>query len=165
MPRSVRSMSRRLSVAVGHIPSSTGKSPRATTSAWVFRKTRNPSSGLPPRTLSSCRRAKSSTTPWHLNSWGCRRRTSIPRASWKPLSSTTYSADDNPPIGLLLCTEYGETTVQYATEGLSQNLFVSKYQLQLPSEEEMRQYLLESATAEDWAEYRVEQEKEKNKEK
>ncbi len=73
--------------------------------------------------------------------------------------------DDNPPIGLLLCTEYGETTVQYATEGLSQNLFVSKYQLQLPSEEEMRQYLLESATDEDWAEYREEQEKEKNREK
>ncbi|MBR3986955.1 MAG: DUF1016 family protein [Bacteroidales bacterium] len=67
-------------------------------------------------------------------------------------------ADDNPPIGLLLCTEYGETTVQYATEGLSQNLFVSKYQLQLPSEEEMRQYLLESATAEDWEEYKKEQE-------
>lgn len=72
-------------------------------------------------------------------------------------------ADDNPPIGLLLCTDYGETTVQYATEGLSQNLFVSKYQLQLPSEEEMRQYLLESATAEDWEEYRKEQEKEKER--
>ena len=68
-------------------------------------------------------------------------------------------ADDNPLIGLLLCTEYGETTVQYATEGLSQNLFVSKYQLQLPSEEEMRQYLIESATAEDWEGYKREQEK------
>lgn len=65
-------------------------------------------------------------------------------------------ADDNPPIGLLLCTEYGETTVQYAIEGLSQNLFVSKYRLQLPSEEEMRQYLLESATEADWEEYRKE---------
>lgn len=62
--------------------------------------------------------------------------------------------DDNPPVGLLLCTEYGETTVQYSIEGLSQNLFVSKYLLQLPSEEEMRQYLLESATEKDWAEYR-----------
>lgn len=68
-------------------------------------------------------------------------------------------ADDNPPIGLLLCTQYGETTVKYATEGLSQNLFVSKYQLQLPSEEEMQQYLLESTTAEDWEEYKKEQEK------
>lgn len=67
-------------------------------------------------------------------------------------------ADDNPPIGLLLCTDYGETTVQYATEGLSQNLFVSKYRLQLPSEEEMRKYLLESTTEADWEEYRKEQE-------
>lgn len=65
-------------------------------------------------------------------------------------------ADDNPPIGLLLCTDYGETTVQYAIEGLSQNLFVSKYRLQLPSEEEMRQYLLESTTEADWEEYRKE---------
>lgn len=67
-------------------------------------------------------------------------------------------ADDNPPIGLLLCTDYGETTVQYATEGLSQNMFVSKYRLQLPSEEEMRQYLLESASEADWEEYRKENE-------
>ena len=52
-------------------------------------------------------------------------------------------SDDNPPIGLLLCTDYGETTVRYATEGLSQNLFVTKYQLQLPTEEEIRSYLLE----------------------
>jgi len=72
-------------------------------------------------------------------------------------------ADDNPPIGLLLCTDYGETTVRYATEGLSQNLFVSKYRLQLPSEEEIRQYLLESATEADWEEYRKEQEREKEK--
>jgi predicted nuclease of restriction endonuclease-like (RecB) superfamily len=62
--------------------------------------------------------------------------------------------DDNPPIGLLLCTDYGETTVQYATEGLSQNLFVSKYRLQLPSEDEMRQYLQESASEADWEEYK-----------
>ncbi len=52
--------------------------------------------------------------------------------------------DDNPPIGLLLCTDYGETTVKYATEGMSQNLFVSKYRLQLPSEDEIRNYLMEN---------------------
>ena len=56
--------------------------------------------------------------------------------------------DDNPPIGLLLCTDYGQTTVQYATEGLSQNLFVSKYRLQLPSEEDIRKYMLENITEE-----------------
>ena len=58
--------------------------------------------------------------------------------------------DDNPPIGLLLCTDYGETTVQYATEGLSQNLFVSKYRLQLPTEEEIRNYLLENISEENF---------------
>lgn len=59
-------------------------------------------------------------------------------------------ADDNPPIGLLLCTDYGETTVQYATEGLSQNLFVNKYRLQLPTEEEIRQYLLDNISLDEF---------------
>jgi len=61
-------------------------------------------------------------------------------------------ADDNPPIGLLLCTDYGVTTVQYATEGLSQNLFVSKYRLQLPSEDDIKQYLLENISEEKFRE-------------
>lgn len=65
--------------------------------------------------------------------------------------------DDNPPIGLLLCTDYGETTVRYATEGLSQNLFVSKYRLQLPSEEEFYNYLVENITEQDFIEYKEEQ--------
>ena len=62
-------------------------------------------------------------------------------------------ADDNPPIGLLLCTDYGVTTVQYATEGLSQNLFVSKYRLQLPSEDDIKQYLLENISEEKFKEF------------
>lgn len=63
-------------------------------------------------------------------------------------------SDDSPPIGLLLCTDYGETTVRYAIEGLSQNLFVTKYQLQLPTEEEIRSYLLENISEEDFKEYK-----------
>lgn len=65
-------------------------------------------------------------------------------------------ADDNPPIGLLLCTDYGVTTVQYATEGLSQNLFVSKYRLQLPSEDDIKQYLLENISEEKFNELKEE---------
>ena len=60
--------------------------------------------------------------------------------------------DDNPPIGLLLCTDYGQTTVQYATEGLSQNIFISKYRLQLPSEDDIRKYMLENITEEQFKE-------------
>ena len=67
-------------------------------------------------------------------------------------------ADDNPPIGLLLCTDYGVTTVQYATEGLSQNLFVSKYRLQLPSEDDIKQYLLENISEEMFKELKEEEE-------
>ena len=62
--------------------------------------------------------------------------------------------DDNPPIGLLLCTDYGETTVRYATEGLSHNLFVSKYKFQLPTEEEIRDYLIENISKEDYEDYK-----------
>ena len=67
--------------------------------------------------------------------------------------------DDNPPIGLLLCTDYGETTVRYATEGLSQNLFVSKYRLQLPNEDELRNYLIENISEQDYIDYKKEQQK------
>lgn len=35
--------------------------------------------------------------------------------------------DDNPPVGLLLCTGKGDTLVKYATAGLDQNIFVQKY--------------------------------------
>ena len=37
--------------------------------------------------------------------------------------------DDNPPIGVLLCTEKGNTLVKYATTGLASNIFVQKYKL------------------------------------
>ena len=66
-------------------------------------------------------------------------------------------ADDNPPIGLLLCTDYGVTTVQYATEGLSHNIFVSKYRLQLPSEDDIKQYLLENISEEKFKELKEEE--------
>ena len=50
--------------------------------------------------------------------------------------------DDNPPIGILLCTEKGDTLVRYATAGLDPNIFVQKYKIQLlSSEEEIKRFL------------------------
>lgn len=46
--------------------------------------------------------------------------------------------DDNPPVGILLCTEKGDTLVKYATAGLAPNIFVQKYMIELPSEEEIK---------------------------
>lgn len=45
---------------------------------------------------------------------------------------------DNPPIGIILCSHKDNALVHYATGGLSQEIFVSKYKLQLPSEEELK---------------------------
>ena len=49
--------------------------------------------------------------------------------------------DDNPPIGILLCTEKGQTQVEYATAGMDENLFVQKYLVQLPDKKELEEYL------------------------
>ncbi len=48
---------------------------------------------------------------------------------------------DNPPIGILLCTGKDSTLVEYALAGMDNNLFVSKYLLELPSKEEMQAFL------------------------
>ncbi|MEY4903833.1 MAG: hypothetical protein RLZZ292_1648 [Bacteroidota bacterium] len=45
---------------------------------------------------------------------------------------------DNPTIGLILCTEKNETVVKYSVLQDNQQLFVSKYKLFLPTEEELR---------------------------
>lgn len=49
--------------------------------------------------------------------------------------------DDNPPVGILLCTSKNEELVEFATAGLDRNLFVTKYQLQLPSKQELQNFV------------------------
>ena len=50
---------------------------------------------------------------------------------------------DNPPIGLLLCTQKSQALVEYALAGMDNKLFVSKYQLELPRKEEIQRFLEE----------------------
>lgn len=45
---------------------------------------------------------------------------------------------ENPPIGILLCTEKKETLVRYTTTGIDNTIFVSKYKVGLPSEQEIK---------------------------
>ena len=47
-------------------------------------------------------------------------------------------AGDNSPIGIILCSGKNETLVKYATMGLSQRVFVSKYLINLPTEKELK---------------------------
>ena len=51
---------------------------------------------------------------------------------------TVKGADDNPTVGLILCTEKDHTVVKYSVLSESNQLFASKYRLYLPSEEELR---------------------------
>lgn len=51
------------------------------------------------------------------------------------------SQGDNPPVGLLLCTAKDQVLVEYALAGLDSRLFVSNYQLTLPSPEELTSFL------------------------
>lgn len=46
--------------------------------------------------------------------------------------------NDNPTIGIILCTDKDNTVVKYSVLNDNENLFVSKYQLYLPTEEELK---------------------------
>jgi predicted nuclease of restriction endonuclease-like (RecB) superfamily len=48
---------------------------------------------------------------------------------------------DNPPVGILLCTGKKQALVEYALAGMDNNLFVSKYMLELPKKEEMQAFI------------------------
>ena len=50
---------------------------------------------------------------------------------------------DNPPIGILLCTDKDHALMEYALAGMDERLFVSKYQLALPAKEEMQKFIEE----------------------
>ena len=51
------------------------------------------------------------------------------------------SNDDNPTIGIILCTEKDETIVKYSVLAENEQLYASKYRLYLPKEEELKQLI------------------------
>ncbi len=57
------------------------------------------------------------------------------------------SEGDNPPVGILLCTQKDHALVEYALAGIDNGLFVSKYLLCLPKKEAMRRFLEEQLGA------------------
>lgn len=61
--------------------------------------------------------------------------------SWYKKNMMT--AGDSPPIGILLCTRKDYALVEYALAGMDNDLFVSKYQLELPKKEEMQRFIEE----------------------
>ncbi len=54
-----------------------------------------------------------------------------------------FTNGDNDPIGIILCSGKNEALVKYATMGLPQQVFVSKYLINLPSEKELQKIIEE----------------------
>ena len=48
---------------------------------------------------------------------------------------------DNPPIGIVLCADKNDSLVEYTTTGLSHDILVSKYLVQLPSKQELEDFI------------------------
>ena len=48
-------------------------------------------------------------------------------------------AGDNPPVGILLCTDKGSQMVEYALSGMDNQLFVSTYMLHLPDKKKLEE--------------------------
>ena len=63
--------------------------------------------------------------------------------------------DDNPPIGIILCTDKGNFDVQYALGGLSNQIFASKYVLYMPDKEQLIRQV--EAVLEKWHENKEEE--------
>jgi predicted nuclease of restriction endonuclease-like (RecB) superfamily len=51
--------------------------------------------------------------------------------------------EDNPTLGLILCTDKNDTMVEYVLDEGNERIFASRYQLELPSKEQLRYLLTE----------------------
>ena len=49
--------------------------------------------------------------------------------------------DDNTPIGILMCSEVGQEMAEYTLLDLDEDVFVSRYELSIPSKERMTEFL------------------------
>ena len=59
--------------------------------------------------------------------------------SWYARNECT--GGDNPPVGILLCTQKDRALMEYALAGMDNQLFVSRYQLALPGKEEIQRFV------------------------
>lgn len=49
--------------------------------------------------------------------------------------------DDNPPVGILMCSEVGQEMAEYTLLDSDEDIFISKYELNIPSKERMTEFL------------------------
>ena len=66
---------------------------------------------------------------------------------------------DNAPIGIILCAAKDEVLVEYATQGITNRIFVSRYQLYLPDKEQLRRELAYAIEAQESGTARLQKKK------
>ena len=57
------------------------------------------------------------------------------------LKAEEMEKGEKPTIGIILCSEKNETHVEYALGGMSNQVFVSRYLLCLPTQEELQAFV------------------------
>ena len=57
---------------------------------------------------------------------------------WK---TNALEPGDNPPVGIVLCSDKDHTKVQFATAGMANRLFVSRYLVALPTAEQLSRFV------------------------
>ncbi|NTV67562.1 MAG: DUF1016 domain-containing protein [Chlorobaculum sp.] len=57
------------------------------------------------------------------------------------VATASPQSEINPPVGILLCTDKSRALVEYALAGMDNQLFVSKYQLELSDKEQMQWFI------------------------
>ena len=60
--------------------------------------------------------------------------------------SNEMSQGDNPPVGIILCASKDDALVEYATSGLAQEVFVSRYLTELPAKEQLLAFIRREST-------------------
>ena len=59
------------------------------------------------------------------------------------------ASGDNPPIGIVLGSVRDQVVVEYAMRGITNRIFVSRYQLYLPDKEQLKRELAYAIEAEE----------------
>ena len=72
-----------------------------------------------------------------INSFYYERLLSTSNDNKKEVKNEIKDNQDNPTIGIILCSDKKDTIVKYSVLNDNKNLFASKYQLYLPTEEEL----------------------------
>jgi YhcG PDDEXK nuclease domain len=88
------------------------------------------SSFLSPQTAMPCGHLSEG---WQVHACRCG-----PNASLSQLRARTLGqADENPPVGLILCAEKDDAIAKYALEGLPNKVLAREYKLALPDEKRL----------------------------